>query len=61
MALKGKFMSALMSFFSSNSVVLLGAALAVSEALALIPSLKSNSILQLVINAIKSLEGGPKV
>ena len=32
-----------------------GALLAVSEALALIPKLKSNSVFQLVINGIKSV------
>lgn len=35
----------------------LGAALAISEALALIPMLKSNSILQLVINVLKKALG----
>lgn len=35
----------------------LGILLAVSEGLALIPSLKSNSILTLVINTLKALEG----
>lgn len=34
-------------------VIILGALLAVSEALALIPSLKSNSILQFIINTVK--------
>ena len=36
---------------------ILGGLLAVSEALALIPGLKSNSILQLMINGIKKLMG----
>lgn len=36
-------------------VIILAALLAVSEALALIPALKSNSILQFVINTIKKL------
>lgn len=34
-------------------LIILGAALAVSEAVALIPALKSNSILQLVVNGLK--------
>ena len=34
-------------------VIILAALLAVSEALALIPALKSNSILQFVINTLK--------
>lgn len=41
--------------------LILGAALAVSEALALIPGLKSNSILTLVVNALKQiLSDAPK-
>jgi hypothetical protein len=44
-------------FIAANKVVLLGAALAVSEALALVPGLKSNSIFQLVVNGLKSLGG----
>lgn len=36
--------------------VILGVLLAISEGLAMIPSLKSNSILQFVMNLIKSLE-----
>lgn len=36
-------------------VIILAALLAVSEALALIPALKSNSILQLIINVTKKL------
>ncbi len=34
-------------------VIILGALLAVSEALALIPALKSNGILQFIINTVK--------
>lgn len=36
-------------------VIILAALLAVSEALALIPALKSNGILQLIINVTKKL------
>jgi hypothetical protein len=35
--------------------IVLGSLLAVSEGLALIPSLKSNSILELIVNTLKSL------
>lgn len=41
----------------SNLSIVLGALLAVSEALALIPALGSNSILGLIINLLKNLEG----
>ncbi len=42
--------------------IVLGAALAISEALALIPGLKSNSILTLVVNSLKQiLSDSPKV
>lgn len=44
----------------SNLSVILGAALALSEALALIPGVKSNSIFQVLINVIKSLSSGAK-
>ena len=40
-----------------NIVIVLGALLAVSEALALIPALKANSVLQLVVNILKSIKG----
>jgi hypothetical protein len=48
---------AIWAFIVANKVVLLGAALALSEALALIPSVKSNSIFQLVVSALKKLAG----
>lgn len=38
-------------------VIVLGSLLALSEALALIPGVKSNSIFQLVVNLIKQLLG----
>lgn len=41
----------------SEFEIILGALLAVSEALALIPSLKSNSIFQLIGNVLKKLSG----
>lgn len=38
-------------------VIILGALLGLSEALALIPSVKANSVFQLVVNFIKSVVG----
>jgi len=40
-------------FLIANKVVLLGALLAISEALALIPAVKANSIFEAAVNAIK--------
>lgn len=37
--------------------IILGACLAVSEALALIPAVKSNSVFQLIYNTFRSLVG----
>ena len=48
----------IMNFWSADKAVILGLALSVSEGLALIPGLKSNSILQLVINSVQSLING---
>ncbi|MBK7892824.1 MAG: hypothetical protein IPJ84_19115 [Bdellovibrionales bacterium] len=42
---------------NESLVIILAALLAVSEALALIPALKSNGILQFVINVSKKLLG----
>ncbi len=47
----------IIDFWTAHSLVILGVLLAVSEALALIPGLKSNSILQLVINSLKKMAG----
>lgn len=41
----------------SNKSVLLAALLAVSEALALIPGIKANSIFQAVVNGLKAMAG----
>lgn len=41
-----------------NLHIILLALLALSEALALIPGLKSNSVFQLVVNIVKMLAGG---
>lgn len=40
----------------ANKVVLLGFALALSEVLALIPGVKSNSIFQLIVGALKKVK-----
>ena len=41
----------------SNLALYLAVALGISESLALIPGLKSNSILQLVVNVLKGIAG----
>lgn len=46
-----------MDIIVANKVIFLGLALAISEALALIPAIKSNSIFQLVVNLIKKVAG----
>lgn len=40
----------------ANKVVLLGFALALSEVLALIPGVKSNSVFQLIVGALKKVK-----
>lgn len=45
------------AFLVANKVVLLGFALALSEVLAFIPGVKSNSVFQLVVAGIKKLAG----
>ena len=45
---------------NNNLIIILAAVIAVSEALALIPALKSNSILSLVVNICKMIVGGKK-
>lgn len=47
----------MIDFIRENAVELLGVLLAVSEALALIPGLESNSVLQFVISTLKRLAG----
>lgn len=44
----------------TNLAIILGALLAVSEALALIPALKSNGILETVINILKDIGAKPQ-
>lgn len=40
-----------------QTIIILGALFAVSEALALIPQIKSNSVFQLVFNILKKVSG----
>lgn len=48
-------MSAFIDFVIANKAILLGAALAVSEVLALIPSFKSSGILDSVVKFLQKL------
>ena len=41
----------------ANKVIILGFLLALSEVLALIPSIKANSVFQILVNAIKKVAG----
>jgi hypothetical protein len=41
----------------ANKVIILGFLLALSEVLALIPSIKANSVFQIIVNAIKKVAG----
>ena len=43
-----------------NAIIILAALLAVSEALSLIPQIKSNGVFQVVHNLLKSLAGKGK-
>jgi len=45
---------------STQIAIVLGAALAISEALSLIPAVKSNGVFQMISNIIKSLAGVKK-
>ena len=45
-----------MEVIIANKVVVLGVLLALSEALALIPQVKSNSVFQLVVNVLKKVK-----
>lgn len=46
-----------MELTQDNVIVILAALLAVSEVLALIPSIKANSVFGLVVNVLKKLAG----
>jgi len=41
----------------ANKVIILGFLLALSEVLALIPSIKANSVFQIIVNGIKKVAG----
>lgn len=47
----------MLQFFTDHGLIIVSAALAVSECLSLIPSLKSNGIVQFIINALQNIEG----
>ena len=49
-------MNEVLVFISTNKAVILACLLAVSELLALIPSVKSNSVFQLVVNGLKKIQ-----
>jgi hypothetical protein len=44
-----------MAFINENLVLILAVLLGISEALALVPKLKANSIFQLVVSVLKAL------
>lgn len=46
-------MAQVMEFFSNNGAVIFGILLAISEALSLIPAVKSNGIFQMIYNFLK--------
>jgi hypothetical protein len=52
-----EFFATVFAFFAANKVVLLAFALALSEVMALIPGVKSNSIYELFVNVIKKISG----
>lgn len=45
---------------ADTTTIALGAALAISEALSLIPAIRANGILQLIFQIIAALAGKPK-
>lgn len=46
-----------MGYIIEHKAAILGALLALSEVLALIPGIKSSSVFQLIVNSVKSLAG----
>lgn len=50
-------MESLWNFIVENQVAILAALLAISEVLASIPSIKANSIFQLVVGLLKKIAG----
>lgn len=52
----------MLEWLTANAAMVLGVLLGISEALALVPGIKSNSIFQLVYNFLKSVVNpAPKV
>lgn len=47
----------MMDFWAEHSLGIVSALLGISEGLALIPALKSNSVLQLIVNGLKKMAG----
>jgi hypothetical protein len=45
-----------MQFIIDNKVIFLGVALAISEALSLIPSVKANGIFQLIVGWLRNIK-----
>lgn len=43
------------NFMAANQVVIIGALLAISEVLGLIPSVKSNSIFEIIVGVLQKL------
>lgn len=50
-----------MDFILANKVTILAFALALSEILALIPSVKSNSVFELIVNLIKKISPSKEI
>ena len=46
-----------MTFIIENKALILGALFAISEVLAVVPSIKSNSVFGIIYNALKSIMG----
>jgi len=49
-----------MAWIIENKAIILGVLWGLSEALAAIPSIKANSIFELVVSVLKKLGAGPK-
>lgn len=47
----------MLEFLNAHALEIVAALLALSEVLALVPALKSNSVLQLVVNGLKGIKG----
>lgn len=49
----------MLAFLTAHKAEILGALLAISEGLALVPQIKSNSVFTLVVNLLIKLKGSP--